>query len=747
MFRPDNHLYEFGPFVLDARSRILLREGATVRLTPKAFETLLVLVRHGVEVVDKEQLLKEVWPDTFVEEGSLSRNIHELRKALGDVTSEPSYIETIPKRGYRFVAPVKISAPDTVQTAPAVAGGETTIIEKHTFARVLSEEFEAPASESLPSETTLTLPGDTVVRTRKTLFVACGIAVLLLAGFVGTFLYLKLRGKSSAPETHAKTTLVRLTSNSAFDGGSAWSPDGSRIAFWSNRDGKAEIYVMNTDGSNVKRLTNNLSDDVGPKWSPDGNKILFDSERDGNKEVYVMDADGGNQTRLTRNNATDSATSWSPDGSQIAFASNRDHVSPFDFDIYLMSADGSNVRKIVEDREYDAEPKWSPDGKKILFISGRNGNFDLYVTNIDGTEQRNLTADYDKNDIAPAWSPDGNNIAFVRTVQGKEQIFVMNADGSNPKRVTNNSSNNAQPAWSPDGSKLVFQTDRDGNFEITVMSVDGELVQLTDDPGEDLDPDWSPDGSKLAFSSNRAGMHHIYVVNADGSSVTQITNAKADDTEPAWSRDGKRLAFVRAIEGNSEVYVVNADSSNETRLTFNNVTDISPDWSPDGRIFFTSNRDGRKEIYAMNADGGSVSRLTTTGATGVVVSPDGSKIAYISPSPELIATYHPLQVFVADPDGSNVRMVTKDLQSIFGPCWYADAASIVFAIDNLGVASNIFQIDLDGNHHKRLTAGPKIDTQPAVSPDGSRLAFQSNRDGNYEIYVMNLRKSKSESSP
>src|ERR1043165_1625418 len=141
MSSPDNHLYEFGQFVLDARSRILLKDGVTVRLTPKAFDTLLVLIQHGAQVVDKEQLLKEVWPDTFVEEGSLSRNIHELRKALGDDSSQPSYIETIPKRGYRFLAPLKVSEIDAAQIAPVV--GETTVIEKHTFARVLSEEFEA----------------------------------------------------------------------------------------------------------------------------------------------------------------------------------------------------------------------------------------------------------------------------------------------------------------------------------------------------------------------------------------------------------------------------------------------------------------------------------------------------------------------------------------------------------------------------------------------------------------------------
>src|SRR5215207_10087615 len=109
MSSQENHLYEFGPYVMDPRSRILLKDGATVRLTPKAFDTLFVLVQHAPQVVAKEQLLREVWPDIFVEEGSLSHNIHGLRRALGDDSSEPRYIETIPKRGYRFVAPVKVS--------------------------------------------------------------------------------------------------------------------------------------------------------------------------------------------------------------------------------------------------------------------------------------------------------------------------------------------------------------------------------------------------------------------------------------------------------------------------------------------------------------------------------------------------------------------------------------------------------------------------------------------------------------
>ena len=247
MLWPDNHLYEFGPFVLDARSRILLREGVTVRLTPKAFETLLALVQHGVQVVDKDQLMKEVWPDTFVEEGSLSRNIHELRKALGDDTSQPAYIETIPKRGYRFLAPLRVSIADAEHAGPVV-DGETTVLEKHTYARVLSEEYEgtdlSADVEPQPVEVRPALTGDTKRKT-KSIVVAAAVAVLLLIGLIATFVYLKVRGPSPAPTrvSRAKTTLLRLTNNNASDEGAAWSPDGSRIAFWSNRDGKTEIYL------------------------------------------------------------------------------------------------------------------------------------------------------------------------------------------------------------------------------------------------------------------------------------------------------------------------------------------------------------------------------------------------------------------------------------------------------------------------------------------------------------------------
>ena len=758
MSSQDNQLYEFGPFVIDARSRILLKDGTTVRLTPKAFDTLFVLVQHASQVVEKEQLLKEVWPDIFVEEGSLSHNIHGLRKALGDDSSEPRYIETIPKRGYRFVAPVKISRADTA--APVGFSDpeeDAVVIEKHTYARVISDEFEqtdlpievegselpAKHGPSWSAVETQALTSGVVTDRRKKRWIQVGVAVGVLAVLaIAAFLYLKPAPVTAPPVSRARSMLVRLTNNNAIDNEPAWSPDGTRIAFWSNRDGGKEIYVMDADGSNVKRLTNNLADDVNPSWSPDSRRILFESERDGNQEVYVMDADGGNQIRLTRDNAADATASWSPDGSLIAFASNRDTglpYNPYNLDIYLMNADGSNVRRIVDDPEYDVAPQWSPDGRKILFMTGRNGNFDVYVMNADGTEQKNLTADHEKSDGSPVWSLDGHNIAFSRRIEGKDQIFVMDADGQHLKRVTHNSANHGSLGWSPDGSKLIFQTDLDGNWEIYTISIDGELSQVTDDAAEDLAPDWSPDGKKIAFSSNRNGKQHIYVMNADGSSLTQITNSTAEDTEPAWAPDGKRIVFTSLRDGNKEIYVMNADGSNPRRLTNDPAANNSPRWSVDNRILFTSNRGGQGDIYVMDHEGQNVSRLTTTGATQASWSPDGKNVTFVSRSLEMIGGAYWLQVYVIDADGSNPKMLTRSPHSTFIPKWSADGAAIAFVVEYHGASANIFEISAEGGNLRRLTAGPKFDGRPAYSPDGTKLAFESNRSGNYEIYVMNLR--------
>jgi Tol biopolymer transport system component len=255
----------------------------------------------------------------------------------------------------------------------------------------------------------------------------------------------------------------------------AWSPDGARIAFVSDREDNSEIYVVNTDGSGQTNLTRNTAYDNNPVWSPDGARIAFASHRDGNDEIYMMNADASGQTNLTRNTAHDNNPAWSPDGARIAFYSYRDGND----EIYVMNADGSGQTNLTRNTAYDNNPVWSPDGTQIAFESISHSNFEIHVMNADGSGQTNLT-NLSNSNFSPAWSPDGTRIAFQSsrsTSDGPGDIYVMDADGSGPTNLTRNAADDNSPAWSPDGARIAFVWNRDGNDEIYVMEQDGTNVR------------------------------------------------------------------------------------------------------------------------------------------------------------------------------------------------------------------------------------------------------------------------------
>lgn len=236
----------------------------------------------------------------------------------------------------------------------------------------------------------------------------------------------------------------------ARDGAPNWFPGGQALVFAAEvGTGRSDIYRMNVDGSGRTRLTEHDANDSAPAVSPDGTRIAFESERDGNYEIYVMDADGGNQTRLTNDPARDSAPAWSPDGRQIVFTSDRDNRASAD--VYVMNADGTGLERLTSDRSNWA-PQFAPDGQRVAV----QVDLDVVVLNLaDGSRQR-LTAD-PQNGMNPTWSPDGSRIAFVSTRNRRAEIFTMNADGSNPTvLVTMAAGSVIDPRWSPDGSRIAF---------------------------------------------------------------------------------------------------------------------------------------------------------------------------------------------------------------------------------------------------------------------------------------------------
>ena len=267
------------------------------------------------------------------------------------------------------------------------------------------------------------------------------------------------------------------------------------------------------------------------------------------------------------------------------------------------------------------------DTSRIAFHSNRDGNWNIFVMNPDGSDQTRLT-DHPAVDSWPSWSPDGQRIAFISPRDDPDpddddriwEIYVMNADGSGQTRLTNDSAWHSLPRWSPDGRHIAYQSFTDENWEIFVVNADGTgRTRLTDNSAWDGWPSWSPDSQRLTFHSTIDDNAEIYVMNADGSDMANLSNNAENDWAPSWSPDGRRIAFHSHRDGNSEIYIMNADGSDQTRLTDNPARDIRPIWSSDGRsIAFTSNRDDPdpdddvdiRNIYVMNPDGSAPTRLT-----------------------------------------------------------------------------------------------------------------------------------------
>ena len=266
----------------------------------------------------------------------------------------------------------------------------------------------------------------------------------------------------------------------------------------------------------------------GPRWSMSAagaltSKITFQSDRDGDSEIFVMNADGSGVTQLTFNTEGDFLPLWSPDGSRIAYGGNCVFVC----DVIVMNADGSDQRAIFHDGFPGA---WSPDGNRIAFSRGDG----VYVINADGTGLTRVA----EPQFITGWSPDGRQLQLANNQDGDFEIYLLNLDGSGTTQLTNNSANDGGNGWSPDGSKIAFESDRDGgDVDIFVMNADGTgVMPLTQNDGIiDRNPVWSPDGTQLAFSSDRDGDQEIFIMNADGSGVTQLTfNVGIADDGPGW---------------------------------------------------------------------------------------------------------------------------------------------------------------------------------------------------------------------
>ncbi len=250
-----------------------------------------------------------------------------------------------------------------------------------------------------------------------------------------------------------------------------WSHDGSKIVFESTRDGKFAIYVVQTDGSNLRKLTSGEANDEQPRWSPDGRQIVFISNRDGHSQLYMMDADGSHQRRLTNADDFDYAPAFSPKGDWVAFMSRPEQPSVV-HDIYVIRTDGTGRTRLTDQSTNDMSPVWSPDGKKILFV--RSAVIKKYYREMSKEEREQM--------------------------KNSEEVFIMNRDGSSLRNLTNNSFQDRNAYWSRDSKTIYFFSARDGSPQIYAMKADGSNARKIVDASIVSAPNISRDGKYFAYT-------------------------------------------------------------------------------------------------------------------------------------------------------------------------------------------------------------------------------------------------------
>lgn len=244
------------------------------------------------------------------------------------------------------------------------------------------------------------------------------------------------------------TNLRQLTDDPCLDVDPAWSPDGSKIAFATSRDDpeNLSIYVMNADGSDQRRLVKIPgADSIGPAWSPDGTRIAFHSNAGGNFDLYVVNTDGTNLTNLAQHPANDFRPDWSPDGKRIAFVSDRDNGE----NIYILELADGKATRLTSGLYLDGLPKWSPDGTRVLFESNRAGVKGLFTVLADGSSEPVPVLAPPMLDDSPAWADMGRFILFSSQRTGDWEIYLVRSDGSDIRRLTSSRGFDRFPAWKP----------------------------------------------------------------------------------------------------------------------------------------------------------------------------------------------------------------------------------------------------------------------------------------------------------
>ena len=616
-------VFRFGPFTLDGRSGELRKGPTRLRVPDQSIAILMELVQSPGELVTREALRDRLWPpDTHVDfEAGLNAAVRRLREALDDSADAPRYVETLPRRGYRFIAPVDGTPPAAALAPAASAGADVSVV---------------------------TLPEGARVPPRRKLALVILVLTLLAAGA-----WVALRRNDAAPTVSGVAKPVPITSLPGLEIDPAISPAGNLVAFaWDGERGdNFDIYVCSIDGSSRLRLTTDAAPDHLPAWSPDGQRLAFVRVVSGRRVIMEVAAPlGGAERRLFEAGPERDAVafgglhgryglSWTPDGGHLLF--NDRNASAFATAIYEYSLEDGRRRQLTSPPANlsDGQPIVSPDGRYLGFVRRNDSDFggSVFVQKFDRlhTEGEPVQLTFGHLVRTFDWTADSRSI--IHDSWSENGLWRIGVGGGKSESVLPNIWAGT-PSVARSGAGVAYQnSSRDSNiWELPTPpsptrepSGDATFRLIASTSG-DTDPQFSPDGTRIAFGSSMSGHRQLWVANRDGSGSKRLTNFEGGWLgSPSWSADGQWITFDATRNKAWNLYIVPANGGPIRPLTSDAFNNVRPSWSLDGQwIYFGSDRTGNWQIWKIPSAGGTAEQVTRGGGMEPVVSPNGRSVYY-----------------------------------------------------------------------------------------------------------------------
>ncbi|MGH9873255.1 MAG: winged helix-turn-helix domain-containing protein [Pyrinomonadaceae bacterium] len=720
MTAPAKQIFEFGPFRLDSAERVLLRDGQPVPLTLKAFEVLLLLVESSGHIVEKDELMNRVWAGSFVEEGNLKVTVSMLRKALEDNNGANHFIETVPRRGYRFVAGVKAVPADNVEL----------IMHERTRERVIIEEETAVTQQSRSLRLPLLLAG----------------TLLAVVAVVGGFFLLR------EPTPFSKIKLTRLTTTGKV-GLAAISPDGRYVAYVRGGEGQTSIWLKHIDsGSDKEIVPPSGGNYCCPVFTHDGSYVYYGSFLPNTPTMlYRVPVLGGAATKIIDGD-TDSRVTLSPDDKQLAFI--RGYPQRGIVELIVANADGSEERKLDTFDIADffsggrniMDPAWSPN-EEIIVIG-------IPAVDAAGKYRQILTVRTKDGATTPissqrwsslgqfAWLNDGSGLVFTASDQlgSPQQIWYLSYPAGEARRLTNDLNDYRGISVTADSRALVtLQTDRTASIWVAPSGDAQQAAQITSNKYDGLDGvAFAPDG-RVVYTSRTNGALNLWITNPDGTARTQLTTDPHSHHSPAICADGRYVLFGSDRAGTENIWRIDLDGGNPKQLT-SGKRDTQPDCSPDSQwVVYTSNYNGIQTLWRLPIDGGNPTQLTDYHSFRPLISPDGTQISCA----HLDEQQKPVKMVAAVIPVAGGKPIKKfDIPPGVRPsfCWSPNGRELNYIVNCAGV-SNIWSQPLDGGPPKQLTDfKSNLIVAFDWSPDGKQLALARGTGSSDVILISDLMK-------